>query len=418
MPSMIETIRERLDESLGRMKGIEDLAVAENRDGLSEPEQATWDELHKQAETYAERLGVLASREEIDQRAANTLAKITRASTPEHVTTSAHDSYATPGAYALDYMRMQQGDPKARSRLTRALSDVTTAETPGLVPPQVTGPVVGQWMSNRPSINSYAKPPLPAVGMEVQRPHISQHVMVNQQATEKTQVASQQFKLDLLKADLKTWAGAVDVSWQLVERSSPAAIDLIFSDFVAVYARYTDLSAVISLAASITQTTAWDGTAAGLLTTLAHAVVTAVTNSVDQQFPDTLWLGLKAYQALVGLTSDDGRPMFPFLGPQNALGSANLVGNVGSIGGLNTVVDPYADPNTFIVGDSTAVEFYENEGAPVRLSVVDVGVLGYNIGVAGMWALLNTDPGSFVKVTFTPPAGDEARSSSSRSSTK
>lgn len=413
MPSMIETIRERLDESLGRMKGIEDLAVAESRDGLSDPEQATWDELHTQAETYAERLQVLASREEIDQRAAATLAKITRATTTEHVTTSANDTYATPGAYVMDYMRMQQGDPKARQRLTRALSDVTTVETPGLVPPQVTGPVVGQWMANRPSINSFAKPPLPAVGMEVQRPHISQHVLVNQQATEKTQVASQQFKLDLLKADLKTWAGAVDVSWQLVERSSPAAIDLIFSDFVAVYARYTDLSAVISLAASVTQTMAWDGTPAGLLSTLAAAVVEATTHSVDQQFPDTIWLGLSAYAKLVGLTSDDGRPMFPFIGPQNALGSADLTGGIGSIGGLTTVVDAYADPNTFIVGDRTAVEFYENSGAPVRLSVVDVGVLGYNIGVAGMWALLNTDPGSFVKLTF--PA-TQAASTSSRAS--
>ena len=144
MPSMIETIRERLDESLGRMKGIEDLAVAESRDGLSEPEQATWDELHKQAETYAERLQVLASREEIDQRAANTLAKITRASTPEHVTTTAADAYASPGAYALDYMRMQQGDPKARSRLTRALSDVTTAETPGWCHPRS----LGQWWAS------------------------------------------------------------------------------------------------------------------------------------------------------------------------------------------------------------------------------------------------------------------------------
>ena len=86
----------------------------------------------------------------------------------------------------------------------------------------------------------------------------------------------------------------------------------------------------------------------------------ATTNSVDQQFPDTIWLGLKAYEALVGLTSDDGRPMFPFLGPQNALGNADLVGNVGSIGGLSTVVDTYVDPNTFIVGDCTAVEFYEN----------------------------------------------------------
>lgn len=418
MPSMIETIRERLDESLGRMKGIEDLAVAESRDGLSDPEQATWDELHSQAETYAERLQVLASREEIDQRAAATLAKITRANTPERVTTTAADAYETPGAYVLDYMRMQQGDAKARQRLTRALADTTTTDTPGLVPPQVTGPVVGQWMSNRPSINSFAKPPLPAVGMEVQRPHITQHVMVNQQVAEKTAVASQKFTLALLKGDLKTWAGAVDVSWQLVERSSPAAIDLIFSDFISVYARYTDLSAMIDLVASVTQTQAWDGTPAGLLTSLSKAVVTATTNSVDQQFPDTIWLGLQAYEALVGLTSSDGRPMFPFLGPQNALGSADLVGNVGTIGGLSTVVDPYIAPTTFLVGDRTAAEFYENSGAPVRLSVVDVGVLGYNIGVAGMWCLMNTDPGSFVKITFTPPAGDAAAASSSSRSSK
>ena len=405
MPSMIETIRDRLDETLGRMKGIEDLAVAETRDQLTDVEQSTWDELHSQAGTYAERLAVLASREEIDQRAAATLAKITRSTTAEHVTGGSIAAYETPGAYVMDYMRMGQGDNQARQRLTRALSDVTTTDNPGLVPPQVTGPVVGQWMSNRPSINSFARPPLPAVGMEIQRPHISQHVIVNQQVTEKTQVASQKFTLDLLKADLKTWAGAVDVSWQLVERSSPAAIDLIFSDFVAVYARYTDLSAALDLAATVTQSLAWDGTPAGLLTTLAKAVVEATKNSVDQQFPDTIWMGLTTYEALMGLTSTDGRPMFPFLGPNNALGSGDLVGNMPSLGGLQTVVDPYIDPATFIVGDRTAVEFYENAGAPVRLSVVDVGVLGYNIGVAGMWTLLNTDPGSFVKVTYTPPAG-------------
>jgi HK97 family phage major capsid protein len=413
VPTMIETIRERLDDTLGRMQGIEDLAVTEQRDALTDVEQSTWDELHSQAETYAERLSVLASREEIDQRAAATLAKITRAAAPaERVTSGSLDVYASPGAYALDYMRMQQGDHQARQRLTRALADVTTPDNPGLVPPQVTGPVVGQWMANRPSVASYAKPPLPAVGMEIQRPHIAQHVLVDKQAAEKTQVATQKFTLDLLKCDLETWAGAVDVSWQLVERSSPAAIDLIFSDFVAVYARYSDLSAVISLAASIAQTMAWDGTAAGLLSTLAAAVVMATQNSVDQQFPDTIWLGLNAYAALVGLTSDDGRPMFPFLAPQNALGSADLLGNVGTIGGLTTVVDSYADPDTFIVGDRTAVEFYENPGAPVRLSVIDVGVLGYNIGVAGMWALLNTDPGSFVKVTFPPPAGTQSASRS------
>lgn len=420
MPTMIETIRERLDDTLGRMRGIEDLAVAETRDALSETEQATWDELHTQAETYAERLQVLASREEIDMRAAATLAKITRAAAgapAERVTGTSLEAYEGPGAYALDYMRMQQGDAQARQRLTRALADVKTTENPGLVPPQVTGPLVGTWMANRPSVNSYAKPPLPAVGMEIQRPHIAQHVLVDKQVTEKTQVASQEFKVDLLKCDLQTWAGAVDVSWQLVERSSPAAIDLIFSDFVAVYARYTNISAAIAMAAAITNPAmTWDGTPENLLTVLAAASVYAAQHSVDNLFPDTIWLGLNTYGTLVGLTSSDGRPMFPFIGPQNALGGADLRGNVSTIGGMATVVDPFIDPDTFIVGDATAVEFYETAGAPVRLSVVDVGVLGYNIGVAGMWGLLVTDPGSFVKITNTGTVGTQSSSRSSKSS--
>lgn len=421
MPSLIEIIRDRFDEAQGRMRGIEETAAADNRDELTEPEQATWDELRTQADSLAERLTILAGREELDARAAATLARVTAGRQPAPGSPAGELGptavYRTPGEYALDYMRMQQGDAQARARLHRALADVTTTDNPGLVPPQVTGALIGQWATTRPTVNSFARPALPAVGMEIQRPHIAQHVLVNQQLTEKTQVASQEFKVALLKADLKTWAGAVDVSWQLVERSSPAAIDLIYQDFIAVYAKYSDISAAMDMAAAITNPPmAWDGTAETLLPTLAAATVYATQHSADNTFPDTIWLGLNTYGALVGLVDSGGRPLFPFIGPQNALGGADLRGNVSSIGGMTTVVDPNIDPNTFIVGDSTGVEFYENPDAPVRLSVLDVGVLGYNIGVAGMFATLVTDPGSFVKITYTPAVTVEEAPSSSSSS--
>jgi HK97 family phage major capsid protein len=409
---MIEVVRERFDESIGRMKGIEDAAAAEGRDELTEPEQATWDELRAQADTFSERLGILAGREELDQKTAATMVRIARPNvTSQGLAAAVEPAYASPGGYAMDYMRMQKGDHQARARLTRALLDVTTAETPGLVPPQVIGSVIGTWMASRPSVSSFARPQLPAVGMEVQRPHITQHVDVQPQAVEKTQVASRQFKLDLLKADLKTWAGAVDVSWQLIERSSPAAIDLIFSDFVAVYARNSNMAAAAAMAAAVTQTAEWDGTAGTLMAALMAASAEASRNSVDNLFPDTIWLGLNSWVALGSLADEGGRPLFPFIAPQNALGGVDLRGNMTSIGGMQTVVDPFIDPDTFIVGDSTAVEFYETDGAPVRLSVVDVGVLGYNIGVAGMFATLVTDPGSFVKFSIVPPVGPaDARS--------
>ena len=69
--------------------------------------------------------------------------------------------------------------------------------------------------------------------------------------------------------------------------------------------------------------------------------------------------------------------------------------------GLRPVVDPYIAPNAFLVGPADQAEFYETPGAPVQLSVVDVGVAGYNVGVIGMWAAAAVDPNQFCKITST-----------------
>jgi hypothetical protein len=71
--------------------------------------------------------------------------------------------------------------------------------------------------------------------------------------------------------------------------------------------------------------------------------------------------------------------------------------------GLRAVVDPYIPANTFVLGASEDVEFYETPGAPVQLSVVDVGVAGYNVGAIGMWAAKAVDPKAFAGLTYTPP---------------
>jgi hypothetical protein len=125
------------------------------------------------------------------------------------------------------------------------------------------------------------------------------------------------------------------------------------------------------------------------------------TNGEENLFPDTVWLGLTAYGALASLTDGNGRPLFPYLAPGNAYGTADAVGNISSVMGLRPAVDPYIAPDSFLVGPKDQVEFYETPGAPVQLSVVDVGVAGYNVGVIGMWAAAAVDPAQFCKVTMT-----------------
>jgi len=409
--SLVEVLRQSIDELHARMGAIEAGAVAEQRDTLNDIEQATWDELRSEAEAKTGRLELLVSRAELDARAGQLIAR----STPppaEPVGSGPAFPYRTPGEYVLAYARMKHGDQAEAGRFNRALADVTTAQTPGLVPPQVTGDILGVWLANRPSVDAMTKPPLPPVGMKIQRPHVSQHTQVGPH-TEKGPVASRAFTLDLAEIDLHSYAGGVDVAWELVQRSSPAALDVIFSDLVAIYARESDKDAMAGILTNVTATVAWDGTAATFAKAISDAAVACATNGEEQLFPDTVWMGLETYGLIASLTDTAGRPLFPDLGPTNAYGTADAQGNVSSVRGLGPVVDPYIARNTFLVGPKDQAEFYETPGAPVQLSVVDVGVAGYNVGVIGMWAAAAVDPAAFVKVTSTLLPLDAGGASSS-----
>jgi len=399
------------------MRGIEDAAAAENRDELTEAEQATWDELKAQADRYAERLEILASRETLDQRASETLARITRAAASQPVPAAGDSApvYESAGAYVLDYMRQGHGDNQARARLQRVLANTLTSDTPGLVPPQVTGNLLFQLTANRPTVNSFTHPALPAVGMKVQRPNITQHTNVAAQATEKTEVTSVTFKVDLLEAALKTFAGQADVSWQLAERSSPGAIDLIFSDLVAMYAKNSNAQCVSDFVGAVPAGPPWVGTAATLVPALSDAVVAVASNSQDKVMPTTVWMGLDVFGQISGLVDAEGRPILPNIGPTNAPGTSDAT-SIANLRGLNVVIDP-AITGVMIVGNPRYAEWYETAGAPVRLSVTEVSILGYNIGVAGMFASLLTDPAAFTKmaVTITMAAGASAGGSGARS---
>ena len=416
--SLVDVLRQSIDELHGRMNAIEAGAVAEQRDTLNDIEQQTWSELRAEAEAKTSRLALLVERGELDRQAGDLMARIRGgASSPGDPTpiTPSPDSfpYRTPGEYVLGYMRAKREGGAEGARFTRALQDVTTAQTPGLVPPQVTGDILGLWLANRPSVDVMTKPNLPPVGMEVQRPHIAQHTDVGPHV-EKAAVASQSFHLDLAKIPLASYAGAVDVSWELANRSSPGALDIVFSDLVSVYARKSDAGAFGGLYANVTQSVAWDGTAATMAKAIADAAVMCATNGEENLFPDTVWLGLAAYGLLASLTDGNGRPLFPYLAPSNAYGTADAVGNISSVMGLRPAIDPYIPPNSFLVGPADQAEFYETPGAPVQLSVIDVGVAGYNIGVIGMWAAAAVDPHAFCKVTSTllPLAADAGGSGS------
>src|SRR5205085_10839022 len=62
----------------------------------------------------------------------------------------------------------------------------TTADTPGILPVPVVGPVWTSITSRRPAIEAATIRPLPAGGKTFQRPYVSRHTDVGTQTAEKT----------------------------------------------------------------------------------------------------------------------------------------------------------------------------------------------------------------------------------------
>ena len=287
--------------------------------------------------------------------------------------------YPTAGAFAVDQFQAHRGDQFAVERVQRALAQMKTSDTPGLLPSLYTGDVRGKITAVRPLVESARKMPLPAAGMEAKRPKITQHTLVDKQTTEKTQVASQKMTITSDTIALETFAGAVNMSIQEIERTDPSALDIVFEDLSANYGIRTEKAVADKLAAlpngALAIATATEDTVVAAIFG-ASGTIYGATNG---RMADTIYAGLDWWAKLGALAKT--------VNPQNS----NLAGDgPGSlalrIGNVKVVFSPQL-PATFlgVANAEQAIEVYENGSAPVQLKALEVGILGYEVGVYGLF---------------------------------
>lgn len=302
------------------------------------------------------------------------------------------------GHYVQDLYRASRGDLDSRERVQRALAKVLTSDVPGLLPVSYVGDFLGRLNGPRPLINGGAtKVQLPESGMQFRRPRISAHTTVGVQTTEKTEVASSKFGVDFLPIDLKTYAGAVNVSIQAMERTDPAATNLIFEDLAAQYGIATEAAAATELTSAVTQSVdlAADATKEQILAAIfeASGLVYAGTSG---EMPDVIVASVDQWSRLGALS-------YP-INQQNGVVSGSPRTLSINVGDMPAIVSPQLPPGTLAVGRKQYLEIYENGDAPVQLRALEVGILGYEIGVYGLYAAKVTNANAWVKLAA-PAAG-------------
>lgn len=411
----LDWLRSQREAAVAEVSGIAERAADEDRD-LTETENASCVRRREAVEKLDAEITVEVETCERQARFEDLAGRIEPALNRTRVSSPSSDRsepagevvYRSAGEYLADFIVLKrENDPVAGARMEKYRAGLLRANQVvdsnlGIVPTPVVGPVINTINARRPAISAATSRPMPSGGRSFTRPRLTQHTAVGVQATEKTALSSQAMLIDELTVTKATYGGSVNLSWQDRDWSQPAIIDLLIADLAAVYASTTDAAFCTAFAAAVTQTvdartgstpagpadaTSW---LAGIYE--AAALVFAAGNAL----PDTLWVAPDTWAALGSLVDGSGRPMFPAISPSNTLGSLSPGSFDGQVAGFKVVVDAHLASGTGILGDSNAVEVYEQVGGTV--SAVEPTILGTAVAYYGYFASLVVRPNSFVKI--------------------
>lgn len=313
----------------------------------------------------------------------------------------------TAGGMLRAHLRAGMGDHDAQMLVTAALGEQTTVRDGGVIPVPLLREIIGVVDDTRYFINSIDRQPLPDAGMSFRIPSITTLPNVAEQTTELDEVASTQSQIQDITVNVKTFAGGNKISRQLIERSDPAYFDELLRQLAARYAQATDAFALAEANPAATAAartsdgeTIYDAVAQGIAD--AYTVMRFTPNRL---MVSPVTTGSFGYDDLLKAVDQGGRPLFAAAAPQNAAGLVTQGSTVGTVAGLDLVVNPNAPANgNALVYPGAFATFYETAGSPIRVETRYADDLSVDVSVYGYVALARKYPTALRNITVTPPS--------------
>jgi len=239
---------------------------------------------------------------------------------------------------------------------------------------------------------------MPGGGKVFIRPEVTTHTSVGQQVTENTTITQGTFVVSSNQVTKQTFGGYVTISEQDLDWTDPAVLSLVLDDMGRIYANQTDVYACAQFEAGVTQTaTLTSATDPGDWAAFVYEAATTILTNSNGHLPNVLIMKPAYFQALGALEDQDGRPLFPTVGPMNAFGSVNAANTDAVAFGLQVIVDrnlvAVGDNNVY-VGNSDGFEIFEQIKGAISVDVPST--LSRTIAFRGYLATLMIDDTKFV----------------------
>ena len=254
-----------------------------------------------------------------------------------------------------------------KSPLEAAAGDEFLTSVPGLLTRVELGPVFQDINFMRPVVAALGARAMPSTPSSTfNRPTITTHTSAAAQ-TEGSSLSATTMVIANNTVTKKTFGATQNISYQTLDFTDPAALQIVINDMLGEYMVATDNEAADNLLTAATSAGEWDLTAADLFTSIYDAA--AVTLGATNMLPTHMFVDPATWAKLMKLPDSTGRPLFanyggPGLQGVNSIGVGNTqlgINNDNNYGplGLKLVVDNNFAAKTMVIMKDIGFEIYE-----------------------------------------------------------
>ena len=273
----------------------------------------------------------------------------------------------------------------------RALADVigtSPGNASGLIRDAWNTELIGQLNTLRPLFSAAGTVQFPSAGYGIAFPKITTHTQVAKRTAEKAEAATREAIIAAVTFPMEWFAGAVDVSLELISQSDPSVREVIASDLLDQYAVVTEAEFAVDVIAAATAggaalpTATWAAFAAAVIGESAE--IRAATGSPG----DRLGLTTASWMAIVGLLNPSAPAVLPGAGPDFTQEAFN-------VNGISVFHAPALASDVLFNQKSLR----KAERPPETVSSTNVALMGQDIGVIGATIALPLYPTGIHKFT-------------------
>ena len=307
----------------------------------------------------------------------------------------------TAAEYMVKFVAGGSEFAEFNARIVAAAPNVTTTDTPGILPVPIVSPIYNNFVANyRPLVTAMGVRQMPMSGKVFIRPKVTTNTTIGASNGELVALDQGTFVVDDIQITKALYGGYVKLSEESMDMTSPEVLGALIDDMARIYANATDIAACATFAAGVTQTEALaDITDPADWVAVIYNSAEQILNNSNGNLPNVLVTNPAYYAALGALTDNSGRPLFPNVGPQNAFGTTAASNFNGNAFGLNLVVDrnlTAAGVSNLYVGDSTGFEAWEQQKGALSVELSD-GALGRIVKWRGYFSSVMIDATKFVR---------------------